>query len=198
MSRPERLRGLVLAGGISRRMGSDKASLRQADGEPQLQRAVRCLERHIDDVYVSTRQAQSNDPLRQEFSQIMDTYDDMGPVAGILSALDTDPTATWLVVACDLPNLDDSTISYLLDHASPEHAFTAYRSVHDELPEPLCAIYTPASRAIIKGFVADGIKCPRKMLINAPTLLLSQPSPGALHNVNTPDDLEGTDIRVAT
>ena len=67
-------------------------------------------------------------------------------------------------------------------------------SVVDGLPEPLCAVYRPAAKAVIEGFLADGIKCPRKMLINSETCLLEQPSPGALHNINSPDDLDGTGI----
>lgn len=198
MARPERLRGLVLAGGESRRMGSDKASLRQADGETQLARAVRCLERHIAEVFVSTRPSQAEDPLRSEFRQIVDAYQDMGPVAGILSAMDSDPQASWLVLACDLPNVDDATISCLIENASAAHAFTAYRSVRDDLPEPLCAIFMPSSRAIIDRFIDEGVKCPRKILINSPTQLLTQPNPAALHNVNTPGDLAGTDIELAS
>lgn len=197
MARPEHLRGLVLAGGESRRMGQDKASL-QAGGETQLSRSVRCLERHMSDVFVSTRPSQANDLLRSEFQQIVDKYENMGPIAGILSAMDSDPAASWLVLACDLPNVDDTTIAYLIHNASAEHAFTAYRSVRDDLPEPLCAIFTPSSRPIIDRFVAEGVKCPRKMLIKSPTCLLTQPNPEALHNVNTPDDLAGTGIQLAS
>ena len=55
-----------------------------------------------------------------------------------------------------------------------------------------------ATEAAIDAFVADGIKCPRKMLINSDTRLLAQPRPGALHNINTPDDLDGTGIALAS
>ncbi len=51
-------------------------------------------------------------------------------------------------------------------------------------------MYTAASSDIVRGFVADGLYCPRKMLIRSDTLLLEQPDPVALDNVNTPDDLE--------
>ena len=185
--------GLVLAGGRSRRMGSDKAAL-VSDGETQLGRAVRLLENHLDQVFVSTRADQAGDDVRRDFRQIVDRYEDLGPIAGILSAMDTHPDASWLVLACDLPQIDDATIGYLVDNVSATHVATAFVSVVDGLPEPLCAVYRPASKAIIERFVADGIKCPRKMLINSDTQLLEQPSPGALHNINTPDDLDGTGI----
>ena len=193
MAAPEKIHGLVLAGGRSRRMGSDKAAL-VSEGETQLGRAVRLLENHLDDVYVSTRADQAGDDVRRGFRQIIDRYDDLGPVAGILSAMDAHPDASWLVLACDLPQIDDATIAYLVDNVSATHVATAFVSVVDGLPEPLCAVYRPSSKAVIEGFVAEGIKCPRKMLINSDTQLLEQPSPGALHNINTPDDLDGTGI----
>lgn len=197
MTVPESLSGLVLAGGKSRRMGSDKAAL-QTGGETQLERAVKLLQRHVGEVFVSTAADQADDPVRGKFRQIVDRYEDMGPVAGILSALDTSPQRSWLVLACDLPHIDDGTIDFLIRNASTENPFTAYRSVNDGLPEPLCAIYRPESRPHIDRFVADGIVCPRKMLINSPTTLLEQPNPGALHNINTPEDLDGTDIDLAS
>ena len=178
-------------------MGSDKAAL-VAGGETQLARAVRLLEHRLDEVYVSTRASQADDPVRRDFAKIVDRYDDLGPVAGILSAMDAHPERAWLVLACDLPNIDDETIDFLLRHASPGLPVTAFRSVVDGLPEPLCAVYRPAARETIQRFVADGIKCPRKMLINSPALLLEQPRPGALHNINTPDDLVGTGIERAS
>ena len=197
MAVPETVFGLVLAGGQSRRMGSDKAAL-VSDGETQLARAVALLERHVDRVYVSTSEAQKDDPVRAEFRRIVDRYEDLGPIAGILSAMDAHPDCAWLVLACDLPNIDDETIAFLLEHASADQPATAFRSVNDDLPEPLCAIYRPAARQTIDAFIADGIKCPRKMLINSDTCLLAQPKPGALHNINTPDDLDGTGIELAS
>lgn len=197
MTVPEDVWGLVLAGGKSRRMGSDKASLTQG-GETQLDRAMKLLGAHLDRVFVSTSQDQADDPLRRNYEQIVDAYENLGPVAGILSAMDKNPSVSWLVLACDLPNIDDATIAFLLDNASDDHVATAYRSVHDELPEPLCAIYRPACRAIIDRFVQDGANCPRKILINSPTCLLEQPSPGALHNINSPEDLAGTGIELSS
>ncbi len=194
---PEPLRGLVLAGGKSRRMGSDKAAL-QSGGETQLSRAVRLLKNHVDEVFVSTRAEQAEDPLRSSFEQIVDRYDGIGPIAGILSAMDTAPDSSWIVLACDLPNIDDITIEYLIENADAERPFTAYRSVNDNLPEPLCAIYRPMSRRLVDQYIADGIVCPRKMLINSPACLLEQPNPSALHNINSPEDLDGTDINLTS
>ncbi|MDH4047326.1 MAG: NTP transferase domain-containing protein [Gammaproteobacteria bacterium] len=190
-------KGLVLSGGQSRRMGRDKALLKQ-DGMSQLRRAVKLLREHLDEVFVSVRAEQSGETERARFPQIVDRYSGLGPVAGILSAMDFDESAAWLVVACDLPKLDANTIHYLLQHRATSQPFTAYKSSVDGLPEPLCTIYEASSRGIIDNFVTQGMHCPRKMLICSDTLLLDQPNPQALDNVNTPDDLLRTTAGLAS
>ena len=195
MSKP--LYGLVLAGGKSRRMGQDKALL-QREGQSQLSYVASLLEGVTERTFVSTRSDQQDDPERSRFAMIVDRYEDIGPVAGILSAIDEHPGADWLVVACDLPNIDADTLDYLVAHRGGSQPFTAYRSTCNELPEPLCAIYAAGSDSLLRGFVDDGILCPRKMLINSDTLLLDQPNPAALENVNTPDDLAASVLEAAS
>ena len=169
-------------------MGQDKALL-QRGGKSQIGYLVELLEPLLERVFVSTRQDQRDEPERALYPQIVDRYDDMGPVAGILSAMDEHPDADWLIVACDLPNVDRATIAYLLEQRSEVSPFTAFRSTHDDLPEPLCAIYNASSQPIVRRFVDEGIHCPRKILIRSDTSLLVQPDPSSLDNVNTPDDL---------
>ena len=187
--------GLVLAGGESRRMGQDKAVLLR-DGETQLAFLTGMLAQHVDRVFVSAREAQRNDPERTQYDLIVDAVDAQGPVAGILSAAMAYPDIDWLVLACDLPNIDDKTLAHLIARRSATQPFTAYRSSYDGLPEPLCAVYRAGSDAIVRQFVSDGIYCPRKILIRSDTLLLEQPNPRALDNVNTPDDLQDSILEV--
>jgi molybdopterin-guanine dinucleotide biosynthesis protein A len=188
--------GLVLAGGESRRMGRDKALLRQG-GLSQLARTVALLDDVTDKVFVSTRAEQRDEPERSRYPQIVDRYEAIGPVAGILSAMDEYPDVDWLVVACDLPNVDASTLEALLERRADERPFTAFVSSHDGLPEPLCALYRTGSDAIIRGFVEGGIICPRKIMIRSDTELLEQPDPAALDNVNTPEDLASSVLEAA-
>ena len=183
--------GLVLAGGKSRRMGHDKALL-DHNGQSQLAYVAGVLDACVEKVFVSTRPDQADDEQRAQYAQIVDRYDDLGPVAGILSALEEKPEVDWLVVACDLPNIDEQTIRYLLEQRGGEQDFTAFTSSHDGLPEPLCAVYPSGSDGIIRQFVNDGMNCPRKILIRSDTRLLDQPHPEALDNVNTPDDLQNS------
>lgn len=189
--------GLVLSGGKSKRMGSDKAML-ERDGRTQLAYIVELVADHVERVFVSTRDEQKNDAERGRFDQIVDHYDDLGPLAGILSAMDDYPDMDWLVVACDLPNISSETLEHLLANRSGEKPFSAYVSSHDGLPEPLCAVYRASSKAIVRRFADDGCHCPRKILIRSDTHLLEQLDPASLDNVNTPDDLQQSVLEAAS
>lgn len=191
------LHGLVLAGGRSTRMGRDKAAL-EYGGQSQLERAFSLLQPLVTRSFVSVREEQRDDPLRQPFAQIRDATPGLeGPAAGILSALHAFPQAAWLVVACDLPFLDAATLQFLIARRDPALLATAYRGSHDGLPEPLCAIYEPAAAGALQAFVDGGRNCPRKFLLQSPVLLL-EPRAEALDNVNTPDELDAARARLGT
>ena len=179
--------GLVLAGGRSTRMGRDKAALSYR-GVSQLERAMMLLTPLVTHVYVSVRAEQRTDPLRGRFPQIVDAREDIGPIAGLLAAQARHPDVAWLVLACDLPLLDAATLARLLRERAPARIATAYRSSHDGLPEPLCAIYEPRSREPLAAYVDSGRDCPRKFLLGADTELIDQPDPRALDNINTPEE----------
>lgn len=183
------LYGLVLAGGRSTRMGRDKAAL-EFGGASALARACALIGACCERSFVSVSSAQRDDPLRAGFPCIEDQHGSVGPADGILSAQFAHPHAAWLVVACDLPLLDTATLNALVGQRETSKAVTAFRSTHDGLPEPLCAIYEPASCAQLEGFFAAGMLCPRKMLMRLDVCLLEQPSHGALDNINAPVDLQ--------
>jgi len=189
--------GLVLAGGKSSRMGQDKALLDRG-GQTQLAYLAGLLDKKVERVFVSTRADQKDYGERGQYARIVDRYEDMGPLAGILSAMEEHPDSDWLVVACDLPNIDGETITHLLENCSANHPFTAYVSSHDGLPEPLCAIYRASSIGIVRQFADEGIYCPRKILIRSDTFLLEQTNPGSLDNINTPDDLADSILKAAS
>lgn len=185
MSAP--LFGLLLAGGRSARMGRDKAGVRYG-GRTAIERAMDLLATHVERSYVSVRADQVDDPLRRAFPHLHDTHENLGPVAGILAARAVHPAAAWLVLACDLPRLDDASLDHLIAHRAPQRLATAYRSSRDGLPEPLCAIWEPASHAPLVRYVAEGRQCPREFLMLSDVELLQQPNQQTLDNVNTPEE----------
>lgn len=183
MSEPE-LCGLVLAGGRSSRMHRDKAALAY-HGRSQLATTFGLLESVVDRCYVSVRADQIEEPLRKGYPQIVDAEGPGGPINGILAAQQRHPQAAWLVLACDLPFLDRASLVHLLDHRDRARVASAFRSSHDGLPEPLCAVYEPAAAEALPHFVAQGGRCPRKFLITHEAMLIEPLSPTALDNINS-------------
>ncbi len=179
--------GLVLAGGRSTRMRADKAALRY-QGRAQLERAMSLVAALLPRVFVSVRADQNDDPLRARFERIVDRHANVGPIAGLLAAQAKNPDVAWLVLACDLPLLDSDSLRHLLSEREPARMATAYRSSHDGLPEPLCAIYEPRSAALLAAHLAAGGNCPRRFLLSGDAKLIDQPHPRALDNINTPEE----------
>ena len=178
------LRGLVLAGGRSTRMGRDKAVLAY-HGRDQLQVAFELLGEVAGPNFVSVRADQTSDPLRARYAQVIDGTLGVGPVAGILAALRTRPAAAWLVLACDLPFLDASTLRALIAGRDPSRVATAFRSAYDGLPEPLCAIWEPQCEPLLADFVAADGRCPRKFLLAHAARIIDLPRSNALDNINS-------------
>lgn len=191
MSADAPLFGLVLAGGASTRMQRDKAAI-EYHGQSQLHWTFHLLSHVCAATFVSVRPDQREEPTRAGLPQIVDRQPGIGPIAGISAALQAHPKAAWLVVACDLPFLNEQTLRYLLEQRDPHKIATAFKSSHDGMPEPLCAIWEPAAREPVLAYVAAGKQCPRKFLINADTLLLDLPDARALENVNTADEYRTT------
>ncbi len=181
------LYGLILAGGSSSRMRRDKAALFYR-GKSQLDRAYELASRHVARVFVSVRAGQAADPERARHPLILDSMEGEGPIIGIRSAFAAFPKAAWLVIACDLPFLSDAALAQLLRERDAASPATAYRSVHDGLPEPLCAIWEPAAAASLASYQASGGRCPRKFLVRSAARLLEPEDARALDNVNTPEE----------
>ena len=184
------LHGVVLAGGHSQRLGRDKANV-TLQGETLLARAARVLGEVVGDVRVAVRADQATDPMRRQFAIITDTYASKGPAAGILAAHRLLPDVAWLVLACDMARVTPGMLAKLIAQRDPRRAATAFRAVADGLPEPLCAIYEPATLVRFRSQVeAGGDPSPRHWLAVAEPVLLDAPGLEALSSINTPQDLQ--------
>ncbi|GAB3231446.1 hypothetical protein GCM10027346_17930 [Hymenobacter seoulensis] len=183
------LRGLVLAGGRSQRMGQDKGKLAY-HGQEQRAHAAELLAQFCQDVHVSCRPDQVVELEYAGLRPLPDTFADLGPLSGLLSAFRLDPNAAWLVVACDLPFLSETTLGHLVEHRQAGKMATAFQSSENEWPEPLITIWEPSSYGTLLRFLSLGYSCPRKSLINSDINLLPAPAPEELRNVNTPEEAE--------
>ena len=194
MSAP--LKGLLLAGGHSRRMQRDKATIAY-EGRSALERSLALLQPLVSEAFVSIRADQAGDPSRAAHACLPDLIPDIGPIGGIHAALHADPNAAWLVLAIDLPFLDAATLQQLLANRAPQRLATAFLSSFDGKPEPLCAIFEPAARAAIDAWIAAGQRCPRAFLGRHDAQLLQLANARALDNINTGEEYAAAQAQLA-
>jgi molybdopterin-guanine dinucleotide biosynthesis protein A len=180
------LYGLVLGGGRSARMRADKAVLAY-HGRPQTRHCLDLLAAHCPQAFVSCRADQAEAEGFAGLPQIHDSFLEMGPLGGILSALRAHPRAAFLVIACDLPFLDAGTLAGLAAARDPFKVATAFAGPRDGWVEPLCAIYEPRAYPRALQLVGQGIDCPRKIILNSSSKILPAPGERALFNANDPD-----------
>ncbi len=176
------VKGLVLAGGKSIRMGSDKGLL-NFHGKSQRKYAIEMLEDLNLKTFLSVRKEQNIKAV----STVEDKFLDLGPFGAICSAFQSNPNVAWLVLATDLPFVSKKIIKLLLENRNPSKIATAIKGVGKEFPEPLITIWEPRSYPILLSYLAQGISCPRKVLINNDVEIL-EIDDGFITNVNTPEE----------
>jgi len=140
---------LVLAGGASSRMGTDKALL-VYHGMPQVHHLVKLLKSVASPTFVSVRPSQVVERGFCGLSLLPDLAEGIGPLAGLLAAFGHDPNRAWLVVAVDLPWVERGTFERLLAARDPALFATCYRIPSTDLLEPVCAIYEPKIYSVLQ------------------------------------------------
>lgn len=178
--------GLALAGGQSSRMGHDKTRI-DYHGIPQYRHVYDLLDSLTGSAYLSERETgQFNDIA----NRIADRLVGMGPFGGIISAFMHNPNAAWLVVATDLPLVDRALLEALIAQRDPSKVATAFMNPETGFPDPLITLWEPKAYPRLLGAMAMGHSCPRKVLINSDTKIITPPDAGKLANVNTPEELQ--------
>jgi molybdopterin-guanine dinucleotide biosynthesis protein MobB len=181
------LYGLVLTGGKSTRLKSDKCEL-DYHGVSQAEYCYRNLQNLCTRVFISNRREQA--PNRKAFPQIHDQFLDFGPLGGILTAMVQHPAAAWLVLGCDLPFVDMDMLARLTEERAPLKMATAYTHNNDGIPEPLCTIYEPKIRPLLFQCLGLGYSYPLKALENCDIKTVIPDDGNKLRNVNTPEEFE--------
>lgn len=177
------MKGLLLVGGKSSRMGADKSELVLRDGLSQRERGIQLLGCVCNEVYVSTREESGAE------NTIADAFGSIGPLGAIASAQQNDPDSAWLVLACDLPLLEQEHLTNLTNSRDTKKDATCFTSATDGLPEPLCAIWEPSSMNTVRESLDAGKRCPRSLLLSLETNSPSSPGLWPLANTNTKADL---------
>ncbi|MGB5377573.1 NTP transferase domain-containing protein [Muriicola sp.] len=181
------LYGLILSGGKSSRMGTDKALLNY-HGRPQQELLYELATEFCKKTFISLREEQ-REYLPKKYMVIEDLNEFRGPLNGILSAHRKYPEAAWMVIACDLPLLNKNTLELLVQGRDAAKDATALATKTTKLPEPLAAIWEPKGLQHAIAYLKNAnSSCPRKFLINNDTQLIYPENDAVLANANSIDD----------
>lgn len=136
--------GIILAGGRSSRMGTEKG-LVEVDGKPMISHVIVALK----ELGVTNIKICANDTRYEQFNYplIKDVVKEKGPIGGIYSALLDSTTDKNLFLSCDIPNISVQILQYLLKNTGDEMATIV---AHKEKTHPLIGVYKLGSLETIR------------------------------------------------
>ena len=132
-----KVRGIVLAGGLSRRFGEDKA-LAKVNGITLIEHAVSLLRALKLEPVVITNVSRDYSFLNCDIER--DLIPGKGPLGGLYTAFVLFPNTSLLTLTCDMPALQSSLLKALLDRHSKESTVTVFR-VREEKRQPFPGVY---------------------------------------------------------
>jgi len=179
----------VLIGGQSSRMGRPKHLITCEDGRTWLETTVEILEEVADQVVLSGK-GDVPESLTH-LPRMVDIVDVKGPLTGIISAMRWNPQVSWLLVACDMPNIKRQGLAWLLDMRKPGVWGTVPCHQDTGYSEPLLAHYDFRSRQLLEKLLSKG--CLRINQICKESKISTPSIPSELkncwRNCNSPEDL---------
>jgi molybdopterin-guanine dinucleotide biosynthesis protein A len=177
---------VIIAGGRSSRMGSDKRTL-HLGGKSLAQRTLRLAQQLSDDIVVS-----SNDRLTafEGYLVVPDRIPGGGPVEGLITALSSIRYPAAVALSVDMPFVTPDLVKRLLDVHLPNEVtfFTNESQMH-----PFPAIYPAQHVEAIKHAYAHNITSMKGLLNLLPSRsvpYISKRDPDPFLNINRREDLE--------
>jgi molybdopterin-guanine dinucleotide biosynthesis protein A len=185
------LTAVLFVGGLSRRMGVDKATLEIA-GKPLWAKQINLLrELQPQAIWVSARARPAWCPA--EIEVVADTPPSRGPLSGLAAALQRLQTTHLLALAIDLPRMTADELRTLFALAQPG---CGVMPTNGDYFEPLCAIYPVEAAAVAATALAGQDVSLQKFsrtllsLNRVHTHVLSESEKPLFVNANSPTDLQ--------
>jgi len=191
---------VILAGGFSRRFGSDKG-LVLLTNKPLVRHLIDKVSPVVDEILVvvsSKEQKKNFEPVVENTAKlVIDQEDTQSPLVGAITGFESANSEYSLLLPCDAPLVSTQIIQFLLDLCINRHAVIP-RWPSGYL-EPLQAVYhTKSALTAAKTALKTGHLNMRSMIDNlqgvryVSTMVLEQLEPRlvSFFNVNTPQDLK--------
>lgn len=176
--------GIILAGGKSTRMGTDKG-LMNYNGKPMIEHVLAPMSEVCSRVLIIT----SNEEYAQFGHQLVkDELTDYGPVMGILSGLRQSKTDLNLILSCDTPNVTQALMELLKDEIRDHDVSAASSStgIH-----PLIAVYHKRTMSTFEQAVGAGEHRLRSVISKLNVAEVEVENELIVKNLNRPEDLQG-------
>ena len=193
---------VVLAGGMSRRLGRNKA-LEPFLGQPLIRRVIERMRRVASDTIVvaNTVDRIAELDLPKEVSAVVDEYPGKGSLGGIYTGLNAAPNRWAVFCACDMPFVSPDLYRMLLDRRADCDAVVP---MIDGRPEPIHAAYSRDCLDAIRTRIdADDLKIAsffedvRVDLVPESEVRTVDSHLRSFFNINTQQDLESAQSMAA-
>ena len=149
MDVPVDLLGLVICGGESSRMGTDKGLLNY-HGKPQRYHVHDLLVPFCSQVFLSCNKNQSESILPQyQVLTDLPEFENQGPISALLTAFSLYPEHDFLVAGCDYPFLTETDFRDFLHQTEKKSIAAAFYNTQEKY-EPLLAFYSCKSGSLLK------------------------------------------------
>ena len=184
----EPLFGCVLIGGKSTRMGRPKHLIETA-GKTWLARTVEYMAQTVSQIVIS---GPGEVPTElSHYTRLPDAPDARGPMSGLLSMMRWSPRTSWLVAACDMPDLTPEAFAWLASTRTPGKWATMPQIPGAKGVEPLLAYYNFRFAELLEAQAAEGNYRLNDLAKNAEvaTLLVPQELTKSWRNANSPQDI---------
>lgn len=194
----ENIIGLVLCGGKSSRMGSDKGLLTRPDGKRWSLYISELLAPFTQEVYFSinnTQDEQYSEFIEEHHLIIDQTFNQLnGTLQGILSAHLKFPENNFLLASCDLQLLNSSVVAHLHKTHLHEPEYDVLLFKDEQFFHPTMALYTKSGLAKLHTAYKKGLLNNKSMhfaihLLNAKTFILNELQQQQLKNFNNTNDI---------
>ncbi len=177
---------IVMAGGNSRRMGTDKSML-PIKGRPMVEHICQQLCDTFTNVLISANDAEKYAHL--DWDVVADRMPGQGPLMGIASALEVSDSEFNLVVACDIPQVDLPFARRML--AEAEGADVVVPVTSDGEEQPLFAVYRNSVHQHANDVLALGGRRVCRIYDLCKVQFMELDDTGWFANLNTMADYQG-------
>ena len=195
MNTSSKVSAVILAGGLSRRLGRDKAIVK-VGGIPLICRVIHRIREVAYEtvVVVNTVERIPELPLPRSVIPVVDIYSAKGSLGGIYTGI-SESTEEWsFVFSCDMPFINLDLLRFML---SVKKGFDVVVPLVDGRPEPTHALYNKSCLSHIRQRIEENdlkitnfFGTVRVMYVNGEELDRLDPERASFFNINTQDDLD--------